>query len=254
MRWRQHYAAAAAVHLRQCHEVRGCATDSRAPSSAAPQSARSDGSDTDSSSSSSSEKDENHVTQKKNDTPGTGAAASDREQGKCNIQKKSDTPGTGVAASDREQGKRNVKSEPSSSDSSTSSVSEKGQTTHQSESELPKDEKKVDVPKETEQVPGGVLEAPPRKPTVDEQMPMGILEPPPPRKKAKTVAESLWIIAGDDALVPSFNQTLKERSGELGWSFECVRLPSNLVLHTGVAIAQVRTRLKVVKLGPKRNP
>ena len=63
----------------------------------------------------------------------------------------------------------------------------------------------------------------------------------PAAKRGKFVTDEVWIIAGDDALMPDFVNEFRSASArsDLHWQVRCVRLPTDLVLHTGVAIAQV---------------
>jgi hypothetical protein len=49
----------------------------------------------------------------------------------------------------------------------------------------------------------------------------------------------VWIVAGDEALHPGFYDKLKEASITHGWSVDGVKLPVNMVVHTGVAISQL---------------
>jgi hypothetical protein len=59
------------------------------------------------------------------------------------------------------------------------------------------------------------------------------------RVPCKPAFTDVWLIAGDEALHPGFLRSLEKKSEELGWVVDRVKLPVNVVVHTGVALAQV---------------
>lgn len=58
-------------------------------------------------------------------------------------------------------------------------------------------------------------------------------------ERPKRVYSDVWIIAGDDALHPGFVASLAQASKSHGWVMERVKLPTKMVLHTGVALSHV---------------
>ena len=63
---------------------------------------------------------------------------------------------------------------------------------------------------------------------------------PPSKLKPCERPDEIWIIAGDDALMPHFLDYLAEvATAETNWHVKAVRLPTQLVVHTGVAISQL---------------
>ena len=65
----------------------------------------------------------------------------------------------------------------------------------------------------------------------------------PIARAVEKCATDIWIIAGDDALHPGFTEEVREQADALGWTVDRVKLPSDLVLHTGVALSQVLLHL-----------
>ena len=52
--------------------------------------------------------------------------------------------------------------------------------------------------------------------------------------------DEAWIIAGDDALMPNFlNDLMETARTDTNWHVQAVRLPTELVVHTGVAVFQL---------------
>ena len=64
-------------------------------------------------------------------------------------------------------------------------------------------------------------------------------QPAPNGATRSTNYSDIWIIAGDDALHPSFHEVLEASCAEYNWSLDKLKLPGKVVVHTGVAVAQV---------------
>ena len=64
----------------------------------------------------------------------------------------------------------------------------------------------------------------------------------------------VWLVAGDEALHRGFHAALDAKGQELGWTIDRVRLPINMVLHTGVALSQILFCIDVAISNTKTNP
>ena len=64
------------------------------------------------------------------------------------------------------------------------------------------------------------------------------IESEPSVRKGDKISD-VWIIAGDDSLHPDFLKAIASEADKAGWVLDPIRLPSSLVLHTGVAISQI---------------
>ena len=71
------------------------------------------------------------------------------------------------------------------------------------------------------------------------------------RSPAATGYTDVWIVAGDEALHPGFLSRVEEESQKSGWVLDKVKLPADLVLHTGVALSHMLFCLDSGILGAK---